>query len=49
MLNKEFGVTSFYVGGELFMDNMIIETRFEKMRNRKKLKLVVLESIRRRW
>lgn len=40
---------SFSVGRKLFMDNMIIETRFSKIRNRKKLRLVILESSRRRW
>jgi len=39
----------FSVGGELFMDDMIIETRFSKITNRKKLRLVILESTRRRW
>lgn len=39
----------FSVGGEFFMDNMIIETRSSKIRNMKKLRLVILESTRRRW
>ena len=40
---------SFSIRGELFMGNMISETRFSKLRNRKKLRLVILESTRRRW